>query len=70
MKAFKIKTHRPGENYLTPHFFILKKGNNAGRPSHCPFNNSFVVFANSLEKIQKLIGFATSSIVAKTSRPG
>ena len=54
MKAFKIKTHRPGDTYQTPHFFILNKGNNAGRPSHCPFNNSFVVFANSLEEANRL----------------
>jgi len=54
MKAFKIKTHRPGETYQTPHFFILNKGNNAGKPNICPFTNSFVVFANSEEEAQQL----------------
>lgn len=54
MKAFKIKTHRPGQTYQTPHFFILNKGNNAGRLSHCPFNNSFVVLANTAEEVNRL----------------
>lgn len=54
MKAFKLKTHRPGETYCTPHFFILNKGKNAGRPSHCPFTNSFVVFANSKDEVHEL----------------
>lgn len=49
MKPFKIKTHRTGETYQSPHFFILNKGNNAGKPNICPFTNSFVVFANSEE---------------------
>ena len=54
MKAFKIKTHRPGETYQTPHFFILNKGNNAGKPNICPFTNSFVVFTNTAEEAQQL----------------
>ena len=54
MKTFKIKTHRPGETYQSPHFFILNKGINAGKPNICPFTNSFVVFANSAEKAQQL----------------
>ena len=54
MKTFKIKTHRPGETYQTPHFFILNKGNNAGKPNICSFTNSFVVFANTAEEAQQL----------------
>ena len=54
MKTFKIKTHRPGATYHAPPFFILNKGNNAGRPSHCPFNNAFVVFADSTEEVNRL----------------
>ncbi|MCG2420509.1 hypothetical protein K8089_15920 [Aequorivita sp. F47161] len=54
MKTFKIKTHRPGAHYKTPHFFILNKGNNTGRPSYGPVSNSFVVFANSKEENEQL----------------
>ncbi|MGO3184017.1 MAG: DUF6943 family protein [Aequorivita sp.] len=54
MKAFKIKTHKPGETYQSPHFFILNKGNNAGKPNICPFTNSFVVFANSAAEAHQL----------------
>ncbi len=43
MKHFTIKTHRPGTNYTTPHFFILNKGMNCGKPlkESCP--NCFVI---------------------------
>ncbi len=54
MEAFKIKTHRPGDTYQSPHFFILNKGNNAGRPSFCAFTNSFVIFTNSTEETNQL----------------
>ena len=54
MKAFKIKTHRPVKTYQSPHFFILNKGNNAGRPGQKLFANSFVVFANSKEEADQL----------------
>ncbi|WP_310993767.1 DUF6943 family protein [Aequorivita marina] len=54
MKAFKIKTHKPGKTYCSPHFFILNKGKNAGRPSRCSFSNSFVVFTNTQKKAHQL----------------
>ena len=42
----KIKTHRIGNTYQQPHFFILNKGNNAGKPmaNWCP--NCFVFLAD------------------------
>ena len=54
MKTFKIKTHLPGEIYQSPHFFILNKGSNAGRPSYEAFTNSFIVFANSKKETDQL----------------
>jgi hypothetical protein len=38
----KIKTHKLGVTYSQPHFFILNKGRNAGKPSPDWFSNSFV----------------------------
>ncbi len=54
MKAFKIKTHRLGETYSSPHFFVLSKGNNAGKPSCSAFTNSFVIMAHSESEAQQL----------------
>jgi hypothetical protein len=38
MNSFSIKSHRPGIVYNMPHFFILNKGNNSGKPllASCP----------------------------------
>lgn len=54
MKAFKIKTHRLGQTYHAPHFFILSKGNNAGKPSVSEFTNSFVITANTQKQAHQL----------------
>ncbi|SRR5690554_208552 len=54
MKAFKIKTHRLGETICSPHFFVLNKGNNAGKPSFSPFVNSFVIKTHSEKDAHQL----------------
>jgi len=54
MLNFKIKTHKHGRFYTTPHFFILNKGNNAGKPSFEPYRNAFVVFCNNKQDLQKI----------------
>ncbi|MCU0359752.1 MAG: hypothetical protein MUF75_03380 [Bacteroidia bacterium] len=43
----KIKCHRYGNLYQQPHFFILNKGNNSGKPisNWCP--NCFVFLADT-----------------------
>jgi hypothetical protein len=47
----KIKTHNSNTQYLNNnHFFILAKGNNAGKPMHNPCPNCFVLFTNSLQE--------------------
>lgn len=44
----KIKTHNSNAQYLnTNHFFILSKGNNAGKPMHNPCANCFVFLASN-----------------------
>ncbi|MEQ8477600.1 hypothetical protein [Fulvivirga sp.] len=42
MKSFRLKTHRPGTTYTKPHFFILNKGLNSGKPLCTPCPNCFV----------------------------
>lgn len=41
-----IKCHKIGNNYSTPHFFILSRGLNSGKPSKTPWANSFVCLCN------------------------
>lgn len=49
MLKAKIKTHRIGQRYQQPHFFILNKGNNAGKPLHEYCANCFVFLADDEE---------------------
>jgi hypothetical protein len=41
--CFEIKTHKIGRTYNTPHFYILNKGLNSGRPMNQPCPNCFTV---------------------------
>ena len=51
MDTIFIKTHQPGTHYANPHFFILSKGQNSGKPQNEPFTNSFVlVFQTEAQK--------------------
>lgn len=43
MSTFQIKTHQPGRTYQKPHFFILNKGLNSGKPLAEPCPNCFVI---------------------------
>ncbi|WP_439132922.1 DUF6943 family protein [Polaribacter sp.] len=43
MSTFQIKTHQPGRTYTKPHFFILNKGLNSGKPLDKPCPNCFVI---------------------------
>ncbi|WP_147678860.1 MULTISPECIES: DUF6943 family protein [Flavobacteriaceae] len=43
MSTFELKTHRTGKTYSNPHFFILNKGLNSGKPLSNPCPNCFVV---------------------------
>ena len=51
MSTFNIKSHRSGVVYSMPHFFILNKGNNSGKPLSAPCPNCFVIqFKSETEK--------------------
>lgn len=43
MSTFELKSHKFGRTYSNPHFFILNKGLNSGKPLTNPCPNCFVV---------------------------
>jgi hypothetical protein len=43
MQTLNIKTHRKGKSYEKPHFFILNKGRNSGKPLRQSCANCFVI---------------------------
>ena len=50
MLKHKIKTHKSGKMYNQPHFFILNKGLNSGKPFNHYVCNSFVFLADTKEE--------------------
>ena len=50
MLKSKIKTHKSGKIYNQPHFFILNKGLNSGKPFKHYVCNSFVFLADNKEE--------------------
>ena len=60
MKTFTVKSANPKENISKPHFFVLCKGMNSGKPleGRCP--NSFCIISDSEEEKEQLywISFA------------
>jgi hypothetical protein len=46
MQQITIKTYRAGFEIDKPHFFILNKGKNSGKPSREPWTNSFVAYSD------------------------
>lgn len=47
MTNFIVKSHVIGKTYEKPHFFVLNKGLNSGKPQNEPFINSFVIIFQS-----------------------
>lgn len=60
MLNFIIKTHRKDTLYSKPHFFILNKGMNSGKPQKEPFTNSFVILFQNEEDCDSLFFIAYS----------
>jgi hypothetical protein len=54
MSTFQIKTHHIGRTYSTPHFFILNKGLNSGKPLTNPCPNCFVINTTTKAKRESL----------------
>ncbi len=53
MCSFILKSYSEKSEIKNPHFFILNKGNNSGKPLSAPCPNCFVIqFQNEIEKEQ------------------
>ena len=65
MSTYEIKTHRIGRTYTTPHFFILNKGLNSGKPMDQPCPNCFVITANSKNQRESLFYLCLSLKIGK-----
>lgn len=50
MLKHKIKTHKMGGTYDAPHFFILNKGEQSGKPAEMYWSNCFVFIAETNEE--------------------
>ena len=50
MLKHKIKTNKAGKIYKQPHFFILNKGLNSGKPFNHYVTNSFVFLADNKDE--------------------
>ena len=50
MLKHKIKTHKMGSTYSVPHFFILNKGEQSGKPATIYWSNCFVFIAETNEE--------------------
>ncbi len=65
MSTFQIKTHQIGRTYTAPHFFILNKGLNNGKPLDEPCPNCFVIIATTKAKRESLYYLCLSLKVGK-----
>ena len=54
MKNLTIKYHKSGTTYAKPHFFILNKGMNSGKPQKYPYQNCFVIIFESQNEFDNL----------------
>ncbi len=65
MQNFDIKTHRIGKTYSKPHFFILNKGLNSGKPLLEPCSNCFVITTQSIDFRESLFYLCLSLKIGK-----
>ncbi len=54
MINFKMKHHASGTTYSNPHFFILNKGLNTGKPMKQPCPNCFVIIFQCSEDYENM----------------
>ena len=58
--SYEIKTHKIGRTYHQPHFYILNKGLNSGRPMNEPCPNCYVVTTDTIEERESLFYLSLS----------
>ena len=68
MFTYVIKTHRPETQYDQPHFFILNKGLNSGKPLLNPCPNCYVCLADSTRNTDQLYWVAFALWKSKVLR--
>ncbi len=54
MCTFILKSYNRKSQIKNPHFFILNKGNNSGKPLHTPCPNCFVIQFQSPEEKEQV----------------
>ena len=69
MSTFSIKSHRSCVVYSMPHFFILNKGNNSGKPLLAPCPNCFVIQCKTDSEKEQLYWLAYSLWQSKAFYP-
>ncbi len=69
MSIFNIKSHRQGVVYNMPHFFILNKGNNSGKPLFAPCPNCFVIRFQCEEEKEQIYWLSYSLWQSKAFYP-
>ena len=65
MSFYEIKTHKPERSYNKPHFFILNKGLNSGKPLEQPCPNCFVICTQTNQERNSLYYLCLSLKVGK-----
>jgi len=68
MQTFEVKTHRTGRTYNKPHFFILNKGLNSGKPMTAPCPNCFLVSTETTEQKEALFHLSMMLLESKCYR--
>ena len=68
MQTFEIKTHQRRKTYTKPHFFILNKGLNSGKPMTAPCTNCFVVSTETTEQKEALFHLSMMLLESKCYR--
>ena len=69
MSTFSIKSYRSGVVYNMPHFFILNKGNNSGKPLSVPCPNCFVIQCKTESEKEQVYWLAYSLWQSKAFYP-
>ncbi len=69
MHTLTIKTHRKDIIYPVPHFYILNKGLNSGKPLLNPCPNCFVILCNNEDEKEQLYWLCVGLWQSKTYHP-
>jgi hypothetical protein len=65
MLKISIKAHKTGVLYANPHYFVLNKGLNSGKPQKEPFTNSFVIIFHNDQDCENHFHVAYSLWITK-----